>query len=120
MASDLFRAFAHQRPIGTHLTNSFSIVMWEIWARAVPWEEIECTEATFAFHLKERVTAGARPRLPEGCEPAPAGYFELMQQCWADKPMERPRFDALVRMLEARLAVVALHESREHTTESVL
>jgi hypothetical protein len=97
--------------------------MWEIWARAVPWEELESTAATFASCLKERVVVGARPRLPEGCEPAPSGYFELMQQCWADKPMDRPSFDAVVHMLEARLAVVvASQETHElaGNTESML
>ena len=92
--------------------------MWEIWTRAVPWEEIESTPATFATRLSALVTGGARPKLPLGCEPAPAGYFELMQQCWADKPVERPRFDAVVHMLEVRLAVVASQDTQEHAGAS--
>jgi hypothetical protein len=91
--------------------------MWEIWTRGVPWEEIECSAVDFANRLTERVTAGERPRLPDGCAPAPLGYLELMQQCWADNPAERPRFDAIVRMIDARLVSF---DRRGSVTESAL
>jgi hypothetical protein len=79
--------------------------MWEIWTRSEPWEEIADKGVHFPRILTERVTAGDRPRLPDECESAPVGYYELMKQCWADKPAERPRFDEIVRMLDARIAI---------------
>jgi hypothetical protein len=94
--------------------------LWEIWTRGIPWDEIECGAVDFADKLTAHVTAGDRPRLPDGCEAAPLGYSELMAQCWTDKPAERPRFDEIMRVIDARLASFDKRTSRDSTNESVL
>ena len=70
--------------------------MWEIWTRARPWDEVQEQGVHFSSHLCELVSSGVRPLLPSGCEPAPAGYRELMERCWAGPPDSRPTFAQVV------------------------
>jgi hypothetical protein len=46
------------------------------------------------------------------------GYQELMQQCWTDKPFERPGFNAVVRMLDARLVILDKRDSFSSSSTS--
>eukprot|EP00035_Acanthoeca_spectabilis_P017699 m.371925 g.371925 ORF g.371925 m.371925 type:complete len:602 (+) comp16686_c1_seq8:1793-3598(+) len=78
---------------------SYAIVMWEIWARKTPWEEIEGKGDFFIIRLSDLVNAGTRPELPENCESAPEGYEQLMHWCWAGHPNRRPTFPAILKAL---------------------
>jgi hypothetical protein len=80
---------------------SFAIVLWEIWTRARPWNEVKEEGVHFSVRLSELVSAGVRPMLPNGCAPAPAGYRELMERCWAGRPDNRPTFAQVVIELDA-------------------
>eukprot|EP00040_Diaphanoeca_grandis_P014320 m.72564 g.72564 ORF g.72564 m.72564 type:complete len:1102 (+) comp24465_c0_seq1:285-3590(+) len=71
---------------------SFAIVMWEIWARARPWDEVEGTGITFTVTLEQLVSTGVRPQLPDGVDPSPPGYREVMERCWSTRATERPSF----------------------------
>eukprot|EP00036_Acanthoecidae_sp_10tr_P019896 CAMPEP_0206306090 /NCGR_PEP_ID=MMETSP0106_2-20121207/10618_1 /ASSEMBLY_ACC=CAM_ASM_000206 /TAXON_ID=81532 /ORGANISM="Acanthoeca-like sp., Strain 10tr" /LENGTH=1445 /DNA_ID=CAMNT_0053736995 /DNA_START=267 /DNA_END=4604 /DNA_ORIENTATION=- len=84
---------------------SFAIVLWEIWTRARPWDEIHEEGIRFGAKLTEVVNAGQRPALPDGCEEAPGVYRELMAQCWAMSPDDRPTFAAVVEVLSEILRV---------------
>jgi hypothetical protein len=75
---------------------SFAIVLWEIWTRARPWDEVTEEGVHFSVRLSELVSAGVRPMLPSGCAPAPAGYRELMERCWTGQPDSRPTFAQVV------------------------
>jgi hypothetical protein len=78
---------------------SYAIVLWEIWARVQPWNEVKEEGVQFSSVLAERVLAGVRPRLLPDCPDAPVGYRDLMEQCWAGQPDRRPTFAAIVRAL---------------------
>jgi hypothetical protein len=56
------------------------------------------TEAGVQFTAKlgTLVNAGVRPRLPDGCGPAPPGYKDLMERCWAGRYDARPSFATVV------------------------
>lgn len=79
---------------------SYAIVLWEIWARTRPWDEIIEEEAQFQLTLCDLVISGQRPRLPTAVSPAPDGYQALMEKCWAGAPEQRPQFFDIVEVLD--------------------
>ena len=60
---------------------------------------------------------GLRPKLPsssspECCRNCPAGWVELMENCWKAKPLERPRFPEIVTALQ-RMLTAAMQQRRQ-------
>lgn len=78
---------------------SYAIVLWEIWSRVLPWNEVKETGVRFVQRLRDLVDAGVRPQLPESCESAPDGYQALMERCWAGRPDHRPNFPTILESL---------------------
>eukprot|EP00040_Diaphanoeca_grandis_P035381 m.222329 g.222329 ORF g.222329 m.222329 type:complete len:1028 (+) comp33371_c0_seq5:262-3345(+) len=78
---------------------SFGMVMWEIWGRDIPWNEISCNGVEFFDELLERVCIGESPDLPQKEAPPPANYQALMRQCCQLDPADRPTFKAIVDSL---------------------
>eukprot|EP00035_Acanthoeca_spectabilis_P032106 m.480034 g.480034 ORF g.480034 m.480034 type:complete len:108 (+) comp51537_c0_seq1:1230-1553(+) len=80
---------------------SFAVVLWEIWTRGRPWDEIQVEGVAFSQALTERVTAGHQPAISPECGDAPHGYSELMEQCWVGVGRDRPTFSAILAALTA-------------------
>jgi hypothetical protein len=76
-------------------------VLFEIWTRVEPWNEIVEQGIQFSAKLEEVVTAGKRPQAPSDCGPAPRAYITLMTECWADSPGDRPPFWICLERLNA-------------------
>ncbi|KAM8930116.1 tyrosine-protein kinase receptor Tie-1 [Pelodytes ibericus] len=81
---------------------SFGVLLWEIVSLGgTPYCGMTCAE------LYEKLPQGYRMEKPRNCDDE---VYELMRQCWRDRPYERPPFNQislqLVRMLEARKAYV--------------
>ncbi len=76
---------------------SFGIVMWEIAAQAVPWEDVPDTNF-FAAALLRLITEGQRPVVSDDW---PSTYRDLMARCWATEATERPGFDEACAVLTA-------------------
>eukprot|EP01105_Mastigella_eilhardi_P008979 TRINITY_DN2145_c0_g4_i1.p1 TRINITY_DN2145_c0_g4~~TRINITY_DN2145_c0_g4_i1.p1 ORF type:complete len:1148 (+),score=277.18 TRINITY_DN2145_c0_g4_i1:35-3478(+) len=82
---------------------SYSMLMFEMWAREEPWSQEVC------WDIPHKVLSGARPPFPE--EPAlsrpsaepPADYVALMQQCWSHDPAGRPMFADITDRVHAML-----------------
>eukprot|EP00050_Salpingoeca_kvevrii_P005130 m.270728 g.270728 ORF g.270728 m.270728 type:complete len:777 (+) comp11084_c0_seq1:3065-5395(+) len=74
----------------------FGIMMWEIAARSLPYMEFTHGNAVIVAVLE-----GHRPALEEVPRSFPAGYIELMQECWAESPEERPVFGEVCTRLAA-------------------
>ncbi|KAG5178908.1 putative serine/threonine protein kinase [Tribonema minus] len=78
---------------------SYGIVLWELLARAQPFEGLTPIQAAFAVARK-----GLRPTLPPATPPPLA---QLVRACWAADPALRPSFalvcDAAVPALRAAL-----------------
>ncbi|CAH2310496.1 tyrosine- kinase receptor Tie-1 isoform X2 [Pelobates cultripes] len=81
---------------------SFGVLLWEIVSLGgTPYCGMTCAE------LYEKLPQGYRMEKPRNCDDE---VYDLMRQCWRDRPYERPPFTQislhLVRMLEARKAYV--------------
>lgn len=81
---------------------SFAVLLWEIVSLGgTPYCGMTCAE------LYEKLPQGYRMEKPKNCDDE---VYELMRQCWRDRPYERPPFSQisvqLSRMQEARKAYV--------------
>ncbi|XP_030061153.1 tyrosine-protein kinase receptor Tie-1 isoform X1 [Microcaecilia unicolor] len=81
---------------------SFGVLLWEIVSLGgTPYCGMTCAE------LYEKLPQRYRMEKPRNCDDE---VYDLMRQCWRDRPYERPTFAQisvqLVRMLEARKAYV--------------
>uniref|UniRef100_A0A3B3BPT5 receptor protein-tyrosine kinase n=1 Tax=Oryzias melastigma TaxID=30732 RepID=A0A3B3BPT5_ORYME len=81
---------------------SFGVLLWEIVSLGgTPYCGMTCAE------LYEKLPQGYRMEKPKNCDDE---VYELMKQCWRDRPYERPPFSQislqLSRMQEARKAYV--------------
>ncbi|TFJ85248.1 hypothetical protein NSK_003671 [Nannochloropsis salina CCMP1776] len=72
---------------------SFGIILWEIAARAIPYEGLQPVQVVAAV-----INRKERPKLPEDC---PEDYKALVRSCWAQEPGDRPGFVEVVARLAA-------------------
>lgn len=68
---------------------SFGMVLWELWERKKPYEEM-----TSRFDIIDAVRAGRRPPISPNCPPT---FRSLIQRCWHELPARRPTFAYIVR-----------------------
>jgi hypothetical protein len=79
---------------------SYGIVLFEILTQTTPWNELP--SKFLVNHLSAALNAGQRPTLPDEVATAAATsagqtmYIQLMHQCWAQSPAERPSFDEVL------------------------
>lgn len=67
--------------------------MWEMAARALPFEHIR-----FNYQIEDAVKSGQRPEIPLDVLPQ---MRLLIGACWAQDPATRPDINAVVLCLEA-------------------
>lgn len=77
---------------------SFALVLWELWERKRPFDELHSR-----FDIMDAVQKGRRPPISSGCPPS---YRSLIQRCWQHDPSRRPMFNYIVRYLKDELARV--------------
>ena len=70
---------------------SYGIVLWEIAAQCLPWEELP-VDMFYGKILLAFILEGRRPLQDASW---PETYVRLMQSCWATKSSERPMFSAI-------------------------
>eukprot|EP00040_Diaphanoeca_grandis_P036793 m.236477 g.236477 ORF g.236477 m.236477 type:complete len:1135 (+) comp33686_c0_seq10:282-3686(+) len=81
---------------------SFGMVMYEIWARARPWNEVRGDGIEFVTKLVDLTMNGVRPQLPSvinTADAAPDGYAPLMHVCCSTQPQDRPTFASILELL---------------------
>jgi hypothetical protein len=83
---------------------SFGVVMWELIAREEPYGGQKGVQIAYAA-----AEQGLRPEIPSFCPPE---YAELMSECWADDPDERPSFAQILKRL-FQMKKAADHEAAE-------
>ncbi|XP_034069293.1 mitogen-activated protein kinase kinase kinase 20 isoform X1 [Gymnodraco acuticeps] len=74
-------------------TFSYGVVLWEMLTREIPFKGLEGLQVAWLVVEKhERLT------IPSGC---PSCFAELMKDCWATEPKERPMFKQILSTLES-------------------
>lgn len=69
---------------------SFGMVLWELYTKKIPFEDIN------TFEIPVAVIRGDRPAIPKDC---PKEYAKLIKECWHKKPSKRPAFSKIVKVL---------------------
>uniref|UniRef100_A0A7S3Y7Z5 Protein kinase domain-containing protein n=1 Tax=Heterosigma akashiwo TaxID=2829 RepID=A0A7S3Y7Z5_HETAK len=87
MAPELLANKAFNKKVDVY---AFAVLLWEIMEEAIPFSQCEPQE------IMKVVGAGERPPLGNWYSPE---LRQLIQQCWADDPAERPDFDEILDTL---------------------
>ena len=80
---------------------SFGVIMWATMASEKPYQVLVREARLNLWQLRGRVIGGTRPALDVGeMQYAPADAIELVKECWAGVPLERPAsFDVIRQRL---------------------
>ncbi|KAI3991971.1 hypothetical protein MKX01_012916 [Papaver californicum] len=89
MAPEMIKHKAYGRKVDVY---SFGLILWEMVAGSIPYENMTPIQAAFAV-----VNKNLRPRIPEDCPPA---LGAIIEQCWAVNADRRPEFWQIVKVLE--------------------
>ncbi|KAF9610607.1 hypothetical protein IFM89_023495 [Coptis chinensis] len=89
MAPEVIKHKPYGRKVDVY---SFGLLLWEMLAGAIPYEDMTPIQAAFAV-----VNKNLRPAIPKECPPA---LRTLIEQCWALRSEKRPEFYQIVKMLE--------------------
>ncbi|XP_068666552.1 serine/threonine/tyrosine-protein kinase HT1-like [Aristolochia californica] len=89
MAPEMIKHKPYSRKVDVY---SFGLLLWELVAGTIPYEEMTPIQAAFAV-----VNKNLRPPIPAHCPPA---LQALIEQCWAHNPEKRPEFWQIVKVLE--------------------
>lgn len=88
---------------------SFGVVLWELMTGHIPWQ------SSNSMHVMYQVVCNAaRPALPRLPLPSlPAGYINLIQECWMQAPESRPACAIVVERLREMLQGVEQQRERQ-------
>ncbi|CAN6443623.1 unnamed protein product [Victoria cruziana] len=89
MAPEMIKHKPYGRKVDVY---SFGLVLWEMVAGAIPYEDMTPIQAAFAV-----VNKNARPPMPSTCPPP---LQALIERCWSLHPEKRPEFWQIVKVLE--------------------
>ncbi|XP_057949104.1 serine/threonine/tyrosine-protein kinase HT1 [Malania oleifera] len=89
MAPEMIKHKSYGKKIDVY---SFGLILWEMVAGTIPYEDMTPIQAAFAV-----VNKNLRPIIPGDCAPA---LRSLIEQCWALQPEKRPEFWRVVKILE--------------------
>ncbi|KAG6768391.1 hypothetical protein NC652_019317 [Populus alba x Populus x berolinensis] len=89
MAPEMIKKKSYGRKVDVY---SFGLILWEMVAGAIPYEDMTPIQAAFAV-----VNKNSRPVIPRDC---PAAMGALIEQCWSLQPDKRPEFWQIVKVLE--------------------
>jgi serine/threonine protein kinase len=76
---------------------SFGIVLWELWALRSPYSGMRHQDLVSALVNSSEIV---RPEIPgQGTTPRSdepvAGWKDVMRECWAENPEDRPEFESI-------------------------
>uniref|UniRef100_A0A803QH33 Protein kinase domain-containing protein n=1 Tax=Cannabis sativa TaxID=3483 RepID=A0A803QH33_CANSA len=89
MAPEMIKHKSYGRKVDVY---SFGLILWELVAGTIPYEEMNPIQAAFAV-----VNKNLRPVIPGNCPPA---MKALIEQCWCLQSEKRPEFWQIVKVLE--------------------
>ncbi|XWS18402.1 hypothetical protein CRYUN_Cryun32bG0040400 [Craigia yunnanensis] len=89
MAPEMIKKKSYGRKVDVY---SFGLILWEMVAGTIPYEDMNPIQAAFAV-----VNKNLRPVIPGDCPPA---MRALIEQCWSLHPEKRPEMWQIVKVLE--------------------
>ncbi|KAA8515244.1 hypothetical protein F0562_018526 [Nyssa sinensis] len=89
MAPEMIKRKSYGKKVDVY---SFGLILWEMVAGTIPYEDMTPIQAAFAV-----VNKNLRPAIPGDCPPA---MRALIEQCWCSQPEKRPEFWQVVKVLE--------------------
>ncbi|WCJ27047.1 Protein kinase superfamily protein [Euphorbia peplus] len=89
MAPEMIKKKSYGRRVDVY---SFGLILWEMVAGTIPYEDMNPIQAAFAV-----VNKNLRPVIPRDCPPA---MRALIEQCWSLQSDKRPEFWQIVKVLE--------------------
>ncbi|EEF50853.1 serine/threonine/tyrosine-protein kinase HT1 [Ricinus communis] len=89
MAPEMIKKKSYGKRVDVY---SFGLILWELVAGTIPYEDMNPIQAAFAV-----VNKNLRPVIPRDCHPA---MRALIEQCWSLQPDKRPEFWQIVKVLE--------------------
>ncbi|XVF40481.1 hypothetical protein PTKIN_Ptkin01aG0117100 [Pterospermum kingtungense] len=89
MAPEMIKKKSYGRKVDVY---SFGLILWEMVAGTIPYEDMNPIQAAFAV-----VNKNLRPVIPGECPPA---MRALIEQCWSVHAEKRPEFWQIVKVLE--------------------
>ncbi|KAJ6305410.1 hypothetical protein OIU78_020866 [Salix suchowensis] len=89
MAPEMIKKKSYGRKVDVY---SFGLILWEMVAGTIPYEDMTPIQAAFAV-----VNKNSRPVIPRDCPPAMGA---LIEQCWSLQSDKRPEFWQIVKVLE--------------------
>ncbi|XVF87476.1 hypothetical protein PTKIN_Ptkin18bG0122900 [Pterospermum kingtungense] len=89
MAPEMIKKKSYGRKVDVY---SFGLILWEMVAGTIPYEDMNPIQAAFAV-----VNKNLRPVIPGDCPPA---MRALIEQCWSLHADKRPEFWQIVKVLE--------------------
>ncbi|XP_050213850.1 serine/threonine/tyrosine-protein kinase HT1-like isoform X1 [Mercurialis annua] len=89
MAPEMIKKKSYGKGVDVY---SFGLILWEMVAGTIPYEDMNPIQAAFAV-----VNKNLRPVIPRSC---PAAMKALIEQCWSLQPDKRPEFWQIVKVLE--------------------
>ncbi|KAJ4839504.1 hypothetical protein Tsubulata_030121 [Turnera subulata] len=89
MAPEMIKKGSYGRKADVY---SFGLILWELVAGRIPYEDLTPFQAAFAVAHKN-----LRPIIPKNC---PTAMSALIEQCWAWQPEKRLEFWQIVKVLE--------------------
>ncbi|XAR59159.1 Non-specific serine/threonine protein kinase [Bertholletia excelsa] len=98
MAPEMIKRKSYGRKVDVY---SFGLILWEMIAGAIPYEDMTPIQAAFAV-----VNKNLRPSIPKDCPPA---MRALIEQCWSLQPEKRPEFWQVAKALEQFESALAIH-----------
>jgi len=94
MAPEVLNGNSYNEKIDVY---SFGIVMFEVIARAIPYEETGLD----AIKIAVAVSKGKRPNLDYVPKNSPSDLVSIMQKCWEPFPANRPSMDVIIDKLRS-------------------
>ena len=82
---------------------SFGVVLWELATGRLPWFSSRRRRHISWGSITRRVRAGRRLRCRGGLFHESPALRDVVKQCWAENPGERPEMDAVGAVLRAEL-----------------
>ena len=88
---------------------SYAIVMWEIAAQDMPWQDLSNAEM-FSSTMLQMLEAGRRPQVDESW---PTAFTEIMTKAWQAEPSDRGTFEEITQLLLQHLKQQYRYEDEE-------